>query len=50
MEIFITAVCSIWIAFLLYLLIEKKLTKRDKLLLYFNIAALLFILSMSSLY
>lgn len=48
MDIYIAAFCSIWASFILYLLIEKKGKKRDKLFLYFGMAILLFILSMSS--
>lgn len=50
MEIYIAAFCSIWVAFILYLLIEKKTAKRDKPLFYFIIAILLFVISMSAPY
>ena len=50
MGIHIAAFCCIWIAFMLYLLIEKKVKKGEKLLFYFCIGALLFVISTSSPY
>lgn len=48
MEIYIAAFCCILITFMLYMLIEKKVKKGEKLLFYFLIGTLLFVISMSS--
>lgn len=46
MDILLAAFCCIVLTFLLYALIENKVAKREKLLLYFLVAAILFVLSM----
>ncbi len=46
MDIILAAICCIVLTFNLYVLIEKKAAKREKLLLYFLTGATLFVLSM----
>lgn len=48
MEIYSAVLCSILIIVVLYLLIEKKGTKHDKINLYLALGILFFVLSMSS--
>jgi len=46
---FLTGIfCSVVTVYLLYVLIEKKLSKREKLIMYMGIAIMLFILSVNA--
>ena len=50
MEIYIAAFSCVVLTWLIYCLIEKKVEKGEKLLLYIGVAGLLFVISMSSPY